>query len=512
MHHSRRRALAISALAISTFVSSRALACKDHSSELCLCPDASSPNHTHDESQPLARGAGLGSQAQQTVWVYNFDYSVNQSSGPIVDATINVGDSIRWEWENAGFHSVTSVTGSSQSFSSAVLFNPGSTFFHTFTQPGVYTYYCVRHGFDNGDGTADGMVGTITVTEQVVNASWNVDFDGSWNTASNWTGNQIPNGAGHSATFGPNISGPRGVLVDSPVTVGSLNFQTTSPRFYNLAGSSTISLAQSGGGNAMVRVLSGLQSVGAKLQPVSDTTFQIDAGARLTATQLQTTNANLTKTGAGSLVVNRVVTPGSLTISEGTVRTLTGTSRVGALSINTSPSNLGTLDLLDQDLIVQNGSYATITGLIAAARNGGAWDKPGITAAAAPFATPKNTTLGTLTGAQLLGLGVTTFGGFDVAASDVLVKYTYYGDTDLNGQVNFDDYARIDNGFNNGGNEWFEGDFDYNGVVNFDDYSLIDQAFNTQTGVLTAVPEPTGAIAFAGLIALAASARRRKAQ
>ena len=60
------------------------------------------------------------------------------------------------------------------------------------------------------------------------------------------------------------------------------------------------------------------------------------------------------------------------------------------------------------------------------------------------------------------------------------MKYTYYGDTDFNGLVNFDDYARIDAGFNNGGNDWFEGDFDYNGVVNFDDYSLIDLAFNTQ--------------------------------
>ena len=66
----------------------------------------------------------------------------------------------------------------------------------------------------------------------------------------------------------------------------------------------------------------------------------------------------------------------------------------------------------------------------------------------------------------------------------MLVKYTYYGDTDLNGVVNFDDYSRTDNGFNTGGTDWFHGDFDYNGVVNFDDYSLIDLAFNTQSGSL----------------------------
>ena len=70
------------------------------------------------------------------------------------------------------------------------------------------------------------------------------------------------------------------------------------------------------------------------------------------------------------------------------------------------------------------------------------------------------------------------------ASDDVLVRYTWYGDTDLNGVVNFDDYARIDSGFNTGLAGGPNGDFDYNGSVNFDDYSLIDLAFNTQSGTL----------------------------
>jgi len=66
----------------------------------------------------------------------------------------------------------------------------------------------------------------------------------------------------------------------------------------------------------------------------------------------------------------------------------------------------------------------------------------------------------------------------------VLVKYTYYGDTDFNGAVDFDDYSRTDGGFNNHRTGWLNGDFDGNGGVDFDDYSLIDQAFNTQTSPL----------------------------
>ena len=38
----------------------------------------------------------------------------------------------------------------------------------------------------------------------------------------------------------------------------------------------------------------------------------------------------------------------------------------------------------------------------------------------------------------------TTFGGVPVAKNDVLVKYTYYGDTDLDGKITAGDYTNID--------------------------------------------------------------------
>jgi hypothetical protein len=56
------------------------------------------------------------------------------------------------------------------------------------------------------------------------------------------------------------------------------------------------------------------------------------------------------------------------------------------------------------------------------------------------------------------------------------------GDSDLNDTINFDDYVRTDNGFNNHLTGWGNGDFDGNGVVNFDDYVLIDLFFNQQNG------------------------------
>jgi hypothetical protein len=84
---------------------------------------------------------------------------------------------------------------------------------------------------------------------------------------------------------------------------------------------------------------------------------------------------------------------------------------------------------------------------------------------------------------SIYGVGA-LFDGETVDPTTVLVKYTYYGDTDFNGVVNFDDYSRTDAGFNGHKTGWLNGDFDGNGSINFDDYALIDLAFNAQTSAL----------------------------
>jgi plastocyanin len=100
------------------------------------------------------------SSSTQAVHVFNFDYSTNPSGMPIMDAVITEGDTIQWQWDQ-GFHTVTSVSGSAEAFDSG---GQGSgTFSHTFTHVGTFRYYCQFHGFDNGNGTAGGMSGSITV-------------------------------------------------------------------------------------------------------------------------------------------------------------------------------------------------------------------------------------------------------------------------------------------------------------------------------------------------------------
>jgi hypothetical protein len=88
-----------------------------------------------------------------------------------------------------------------------------------------------------------------------------------------------------------------------------------------------------------------------------------------------------------------------------------------------------------------------------------------------------------------------TFEGQPSASSDVLIKYTWYGDANLDGKVDAADYTRLDAAYLNNRNSsnpqltgWYNGDFNYDGQVNGSDYTLIDNAFNTQGASISAQP------------------------
>jgi hypothetical protein len=82
--------------------------------------------------------------------------------------------------------------------------------------------------------------------------------------------------------------------------------------------------------------------------------------------------------------------------------------------------------------------------------------------------------------ATLLSAGVTDAAGNALASNHVSNFFFMLGDADNNGIIDGDDYAMIDNGFNNNLSGWINGDFDYDGDVDGDDYAIIDFAFNTQ--------------------------------
>jgi hypothetical protein len=163
----------------------------------------------------------------------------------------------------------------------------------------------------------------------------------------------------------------------------------------------------------------------------------------------------------------------------------------------------GTLDLGDNDLKIQNGNLATLTNQVRQGYNNNWLDDGGITSSAAAADSTHLTALGVIQNSTTgSSSGPVLYSTFDTSTSlntDVLVKYTYYGDATLNGKVDGTDYARIDNGYLGKLTGWYNGDFNYDGIINGSDYTLIDNAFNTQGASLAAeiAPTPTATIPFA---------------
>jgi hypothetical protein len=148
----------------------------------------------------------------------------------------------------------------------------------------------------------------------------------------------------------------------------------------------------------------------------------------------------------------------------------------------------GWLDLNNNDLLVDspNVPFWYVRNLVASGRNGGDWLGTGITSTMARNHPDQSTTLGVMDAADWHALAGPNalFDGAPVDQDAVLVKYTWYGDTDFNGVVDFDDYVHADQGHNNGWSGWTNGDFDLNGQVDFDDYVFLDMGFNKQGELL----------------------------
>jgi len=330
----------------------------------------------------------------------------------------------------------------------------------------------------------------------VVEPEWGVNSSGDWNVASNWIGG-VPNGTAAVARLLGHSTAPHTVFTDAPVTLGTLRIENAAT--YTLGGTGSLTM-QVATGSGSINVSGGSHKINLPLVFASNTTINVASGAVLRISDPVTVNASRTvlQTGTGSALYEStvdVLTGGGiqfrsashfnrLTLNASSTATLL-LGGVNAMKIDTVALNAtATMDMNDNDLVTST-SRSTVVAAIRAARNNGAWNQPGMTSSAARTQTNHATMLGVLSGAEYSSVGGGgVFSGQSYAATDTLVKYTYYGDTDFNGKVNFDDYVRTDNGFNNHLSGWLNGDFDLNGQVNFDDYVLIDLAFNTQSGTL----------------------------
>jgi hypothetical protein len=234
-------------------------------------------------------------------------------------------------------------------------------------------------------------------------------------------------------------------------------------------------------------------------------TFQTDAGGSIAPEEYLAVNVS-----GGSVTFTSTQHLTSLAVAAGAKVQLNNIAGAGRSVLFTpSLAVTGILDLTGNDLVVENGSVAAVTAMVQSGFAGGRWNGSGIVSSTAATSSMHLTTVGvilnTADGVNPLyasGAALGLFDGTNPGPSDVLVKYTYFGDANLDGTVDGNDYTRIDNGFNMHLTGWYNGDFNYDGVVNGSDYTLIDNAFNMQSTSLgakittelapsvSAVPEP----------------------
>jgi hypothetical protein len=237
--------------------------------------------------------------------------------------------------------------------------------------------------------------------------------------------------------------------------------------------------------------------------------------------------------------LNRLVVDGTLVLGEAT--SMTRELYVGSA---------GNIDLTNGNLVVDynpaaGSPFDAVVTLVKSGLGGGKWDgTTGLTSSVAAWdSDPLN-----VDGKGTIGIGVIENNdpeltrdptgvaqkytnlevgdGVALDASSVLVKVTYWGDANLDGKVDANDYDLIDRNFLFTPDvvRWATGDFNYDGSIDANDYDKIDRAFLFQGAPMSdpvqgdvgspapmTTPEPA-TMALLGLGALAALVSRRRSR
>lgn len=373
-------------------------------------------------------------------------------------------------------------------------------------------------GNGDGTGTYTGVISSPVAVTKIGNGTQYFGGNNNYSATTTISGGVL--GVGTPTT--PSTAGSLGT---GPVVNNArlAFYRTDSSTFSNnVSGTGSIELASSG----TVTLTGSLTHTGATLVTGSGSLVFQSPYRPAVAPSLSVTGAG----GSATFTAAGLTGPFSgITVAAG------GTVAVAPL--NRTPSSLnvlvtqnlsiapgGMLDLGNSDLILRNGA-AGLSALRAHFATGR------FTAAAAQPSSPAYapyTTLAIFVNDG--GNGLPYFTAYDgvagLTASDVIVKYTYVGDTNLDGVLNGSDLGNMLEGLSRGAAGWNFGDIDNSGTVTLSDLAAFNAAFawyNAQVSPVSlgggsgelaavgAVPEPGGLAALAVPGSLLLHRRRRTA-
>jgi len=140
----------------------------------------------------------------------------------------------------------------------------------------------------------------------------------------------------------------------------------------------------------------------------------------------------------------------------------------GGLNIATG----GILDMGDNDLILhylsanETAARNLVSGLLANGFDRGAFDTAGINSSEASYDANFGSGTRALGWMDNIDIGATTFDGVNTSdLNEVMIKFTYYGDSDLSGTVDATDFGLFAAGKSNAGTGWAFGNYDYDSTT-----------------------------------------------
>ncbi len=294
-----------------------------------------------------------------------------------------------------------------------------------------------------------------------------------------------------NATFGGTQSWSSGVIYTNSAGVTTFNSDVGS------ASASNLSLNISGGGVVMT-------SDQHFVQVTDNGSLTFQSSGNLSVSGPIMGNGSLSQTGTGMTTVNGNYTAaGPISISNGTLAfaNTSNTRQDTGVVLKMSSLSVGpasTLDVTNHDLIIGNSNLTAVQTEILNGFNAG----PGGAAITSSTALASGDEFLVAFDASLIGGVGGTWDNVTITdPNSIIVKYTYFGDVNLDGVVDSSDYALLDQNLGTG-NSWITGDANLDGVVDSSDYAFLDQfvgsgvSFGTPlfaTGVASpnaVVPEP----------------------
>ncbi|HKD37274.1 MAG TPA: PEP-CTERM sorting domain-containing protein, partial [Pirellulales bacterium] len=218
----------------------------------------------------------------------------------------------------------------------------------------------------------------LVVSTRIGSATWNQDGNGNYSDFNKWGPTVVPNAAGLTATFGNGGSNPVGsspaltVLVDAPMTAGSLVFNNTNGTSYILGNDFVpghlMTLDNQGHGASISVSATVPQQIQSSLVLADNATFNIAAASSLLVTVGSIIESggsrSIALSGGGTMTID---TPsaytGGTTVTSGTLTTTpTGTICNGPLSLTASGGAAAVVNL---------GNDQTISSLSGTVSGGG---------------------------------------------------------------------------------------------------------------------------------------------